>query len=429
MVAALASGCVLGAGASTVGGAMGQWLPDDGSYADNEAIRYASSTPSDPVARLQGRLDAGTARLPFDITTGYLRSVLEALGIPVESQLLVFSKTSFQRELISVARPRALYFGSNVYVGWVPGAPQLEIAAADPQLGAVFYTLRQENTVRPTFERETRRCLQCHESSSQTAGVPGFIMKSVLPDTSGEPILSAGTHVTTDQSPLEERWGGWYVTGTAGAQRHMGEQTAVNRAGTNIYLTGHSDIVALMVFAHQKHVQNLITRLNYRTRMAMAFDRVRNVELGRKADFVPPETRNLVAREVEPLVHAMLFANEAPLTDAVEGTSGFATRFASEGPRDGTGRSLRDLDLKRRLFRYRCSYLIYSESFDALPVPARDRVYERLWAVLSGEDRSPAFGHLTSSDRSTIAAILLDTKHDFAAWHAAHPHDATVGSR
>ena len=427
IVAVLASFSVLVLGRSTVGLAVPQWVPDDGSYAGNEAIRYATSAPSDAVARLQHQIDAGAARLSFDGTTGYLRSVLQALRIPVESQLLVFSRTSFQRDLISPARPRALYFGPSVYVGWIPGAPQLELAAADPQLGAVFYTLGQEATARPTFQRETRRCLQCHESASQTAGVPGFIMKSVVADASGEPVLSAGTRATTDQSPLEERWGGWYVTGTAGAQRDMGQHATVDRVvRSDGYLTGHSDIVALMVLAHQKHVQNLITRLNYRTRMAIAFDRLRNVELGREAGFVPPETRSLVAREVEPLVQAMLFADEAPLADAVEGTSGFAATFAGEGPRDGTGRSLRDMDLNHRLFRYPCSYLIYSESFDALPVPARDRVYERLWAVLGGEDRSEPFVHLTAEDRSAVVSILLDTKPGFAAWRAAHPDGVGV---
>ena len=428
IIAVLASLCLLVPG-RIVGGPAAQWLSDDGSYADNEAIRYATTPPSDAIARLQREIDADATRLSFDAETGYLQSVLQALQIPVASQLLVFSKTSFQRDLISPARPRALYFGPNVYVGWIPGAPQLEIASADPHLGAVFYTLRQEKTVHPAFQRETQRCLQCHESASQTAGVPGFLMKSVVPDATGEPILAAGTFVTTDQSPLAQRWGGWYVTAARASSDHMGNliardtatRTRLDRgADADTYLTRHSDIVALMVFAHQKHVQNLITRLNYRTRMAAYFDHIRNVELGRDVDFLPPDTRSLIAREAEALVDAMLFVGEAPLNGVVEGTSGFAARFAIDGPRDAAGRSLRDLDLKDRLFRYPCSYLIYSESFDGLPVAARDRVYERLWAVLDGEDRSAAFSHLTPMDRSAITAILLDTKPEFAAWRAAH---------
>jgi len=447
--AVLATVCALAVSAPESGGAMPQWLPEVGSYVNNDAIRYAASTPSDAVARLQQRIDAGTTELTFDAATGYLKSVLQMFDVPVDSQLLVFSKTSFRRDLISPAHPRAVYFGAGAYVAWVPGAPQLEVASMDPQLGAVFYTLEQKKTARPTFQREISRCLPCHESASQTSGVPGFVMKSVLPDDSGEPILTAGTSVTTDRSPLKERWGGWYVTGTAGGQLHMGNLTVpdtterfrieLGRAnaasvdlpvGSDVYLTHHSDIVALMVFAHQKQVQNLITRLNYRTRMALHFDRMRNAELGRDLDVVPSSTDSLIAREAEPLVEALLFAGEAPLTGPVAGTSGFADTFAGKGPRGTAGRSLRDLDLTHRLFRYPCSYLIYSESFDALPTPARDHVYARLWAVLSGEDQSAAFRHLTPVDRAAIRDILLETKPDFAVWPAAHgPAPNTTRSR
>jgi hypothetical protein len=433
----LAAACAVAQLASEARGAMPQWLPDAGSYISNEAIRYASSAPSDAVARLQQGIDAGRTELAFDAATGYLKSVLQMFDVPVASQLLVFSKTSFRRDLISTPHPRAIYFGPSVYVAWVPGAPQLEVASVDPHLGAVFYTLKQEKMVRPTFQREISRCLQCHESASQTSGVPGFIMKSVLPDLSGEPILSSGTYVTTDRSPLKERWGGWYVTGTTGGQFHMGNLTAQDTAEvprraiderliSDVYFTHHSDVVGLMVFAHQKHVQNLITRLNYLTRMALHFDRMRNIELGREGDFVPSSTSSLIGREGEPLVEAMLFVGEAALTDTVTGTSGFADAFARVGPRDKTGRSLRDFDLAARLFRYPCSYLIYSESFDALPAPAKDYVYGRLWAVLSGEDQSAAFRHLTPVDRAAIREILLETKPDFAVWPAAHVHAATL---
>ena len=446
LLVVLATACALGLFRPELGGAAFQWLPDADSYANNEAIRYTTSAPSDAVARLQRRIDAGTTQLSFHAGTGYLKSVLHALDISVASQLLVFSKTSSQRNLISPVHPRAIYFSPGVYVGWVPGAQRLEVASVDPQLGAVFYSLRQEMTVRPRFQRETHNCLQCHESASHTSGVPGLIMKSVSPRKNGEPILSAGAYVTTDQSPFNERWGGWYVTGTHGAQLHMGNLTAHDtidgprmelvaganvtdlghRVSTDLYLTRHSDIVALMVFEHQKHVQNLITRLNYRTRMALYFDGMRNVELGRGVDFLPPSTTSLISREAEPLVEAMLFVREAPLTDPVAGTSGFATEFASEGPRDKSGRSLRDLDLREKLFRYGCSYLIYSESFDALPAPAKDMVYSRLWAVLSGEDQSAVFRHITPVARSAITEILLDTKADFAVWRAAHAHAANV---
>ncbi|MBI4885488.1 MAG: hypothetical protein HY824_00175 [Acidobacteria bacterium] len=435
----LAMLCVLGIWWPQPGGAMFQWLPGS-SDAGNDAIRYRTGIPSDAVARLQRRIDAGTTELQFDAKGGYLDSVLQELKIPVSSQTLVFSKTSGQRELISPARPRALYFHHDVYVGWVQGGRALEIASMDPNLGAVFYTLSQEKTAQPTFQRQTQACLQCHDSPSLTSGVPGLIVKSVYPDKDGEPIVSAGTFVTSDQSPLKERWGGWYVTGTHGTQVHMGNAIADDTQGaphlnlmgganvtdlstridTQPYLSAHSDIVALMVLEHQSRVHNLITRASYRARMALYFDEVRNTELRRSAGYLPDSTLGLVRREAEPLVRAMLFVEEAPLTEPVSGTSGFSRDFASQGPRDHKGRSLLDLDLTQRLFRYPCSYLIYSESFDALPVPVKDYVYRRLWDVLSGEDASNGFAHLSRGDRTAIMDILLETKPDFAAWRTTH---------
>ena len=383
-----------------------------GSEADNEPIRYSSSTPSDVIARLEQDVDSGKAALRFEVGSGYLASLLHALNIRPSSQMLVFSKTSFQRERISPAHPRAVYFGENVYVGAVPGSPMLEIASIDPQLGTVFYTLRQDGSAPPSFQRQTRQCLQCHESTL-TAGVPGLIMTSVHPDADGAPILPAGTYSTTDQSPLSERWGGWFVSGTTGSQAHLG--VALDRTrDLSSYLTPHSDVVALTVFAHQTRVQNLITRLNYSARMALNFDRLRSRDLGRPADYVSPETTAIIRTEGEPLVQAMLMAGEAPLTDPVAGSSAFTAEFAAQGPRDQAGRSLRDLDLHTRLFRYPCSYLIYSASFDALPLPAKQFVYARLWSVLSGDDPSPVFRHLSPADRQAIADILTATKSDFS---------------
>ena len=399
---------------------LAQWLPA-GSDAENQAIAYSTSEPADAVARLQRDLDAGVRALQFDADRGYLRSVLQALQVPVHSQGLVFSRTSFQRERISPARPRAVYFNRHMYVGWVPGSRVLEIASVDPTLGPVFYTLTQEATAHPRFQRQTQACLQCHDSPSVTEGVPGLIMKSVHVGSDGEPIAASGAHVTSDQTPMSRRWGGWYVTGTSGTQPHMGADLGA-RVETDLYLGAHSDLVALTVLAHQTHVQNLLTRVGYRTRMALFFDRQRNHELGRSRDHVPEATRRLIEDVAEPLVHAMLFAGEAPLSAPVAGTSTFAAEFADQGPHDRQGRSLYALDLTRRLLRYPCSYLIYSESFDALPAPAREHVYRRLNEVLSGADTSPAFAHLSRMDRTAILEILLDTKPAFAAWRASVFH-------
>ncbi len=398
--------------------ALAQWDPAT-SDAENQAIAYSTTEPSDAVASLQRAIDGGTAVLQFEAQGGYLRSVLKTLHVPVNSQGLVFSRTSFLRELISPTRPRAVYFNNSTYVTWVPGGQVLEIASIDPMLGPIFYTLAQRPRAHPRFVRQTGACLQCHDSPSVSAGVPGLIMKSVHADSNGEPIASAGEYVTSDQSPMKERWGGWYVTGRLGAQAHMGSALGA-QVETMRYLVSHSDVVALTVLAHQSHVQNLLTRVGYRVRMALYFDRQRNRDLGRAIDAVPDTTARLVENVTEPLVRAMLFVDEAPLAERISGTSGFAKTFATQGPRDGRGRSLFELDLTRRLLRYPCSYVIYSESFDALPVLAKNYIYRRLWAVLNSEDTSEGFAHLSRSDRTAIREILLATKRDFAASRAIH---------
>lgn len=401
---------------------------------EHEAIQYLKSPSNDQIAQLQKAINAGKVRLTYNEKNGYLSSVLAQLKVPVSSQMLVFSKTSFQRERISPNAPRALYFNDGVYVGFVQNAPVLEFTAVDPQLGAVFYVLEQSKTGKPKFLRQNYECLQCH-TSSMTASVPGHIMRSVYARPDGQPEFRAGTFLTSDSSPMQERWGGWYVTGKHGKMRHMGNAFA-RTAGDDVtldmdkyanvtdlkrlcdtkpYLTGHSDIVALMVIEHQANVQNLITKANYHTRMGLHYDKMLNKELNRPADYRSDSTKSRIQSVCEPLVEAMLFVGENPLTDTVTGLSGFTEQFAAQGPKDKQGRSLRQLDLKKRLMRYPCSYLIYSPEFDALPGEAKDTVYRRLNEILTGKEKSAKFAHLTEADRKAILEILADTKPDFAA--------------
>ena len=392
-----------------------------GASAMLDAMHYATATPDDAVARLQKKLDAGSAALVFDKDRGYLPSVLKALDVPVSSQGLVFSRTSLQVDRIAPWSPRAIYFNDDVYVGWVQNGPIMEIASADPVLGAVFYTLRQEAADHPVFERQTQQCLQCHDSSSSTGGVPGFIMRSVVPDRYGY-VMAAGDP-TTDRTPLEKRWGGWYVTGTLGDRPHAGNVNAPvltseagnvqvylarakllskkdvvdlkSRFDVDPYLAPHSDAVALLVLAHQASVHNLITDAGYQARLA--------------GDVLDMRAKGAAER----LLRAMLFVDAAPIGGPVKGTSPFAEEFPKSGPRDAKGRSLRDLDLTDRLFRYPLSYLVYSEAFDALPAPTKKYVYERLDAVLDGADTAPEFGHLSPADRAAVREILEETKPDF----------------
>ena len=374
----------------------------------------------DAVALLQQKIDSGAVTLTFDRKNGYLSSLLKNLNIPVSSQLLVLSKSSAQMSGISPARPRAVYFNDEAYVGWVQEGG-LELSAVDPKGGPFFYTLTQEENPHPKFERHTTTCVGCHDSSDDPSKlIPRLLLLSVLPDRDGKAIGAAAL-ATTDRSPFRERWGGWYVTGTHGRQTHMGNQTfrppagelttipkfiedvdltsgsnvtdLTSRFDTKPYLSPASDIVALMVLGHQSHVLNLIAVATYKIQDAPKGD-----------------VSGLVKELAEPVVRAMLFSGEAALTDPVAGTSGFADDFMKQGPRDRLGRSLRDLDLKTRLLRYPLSYVIYSESFDEMPAVLKEYIYRRLREVLSGADKSSAYAHLSPADREAILAILKDTK-------------------
>ncbi len=424
--------------APAAGVAIGQMQ----SAAEHESIAYSATMPADAVAQLQKKIDSGEVTLTFDPAHGYLSSVLENLKVPVSSQGLVFSRTSLQTDRITPWTPRAVYFNDDVYVGWVQGGPIMEVATVDPKLGAVFYSLEQQPSGTPKFERQTHTCLQCHDSSA-TGGVPGFIVRSVLADRYGYSVSSIGDDVTTDRTPLADRWGGWYVTGTSGEQTHVGNVMAPVLAheignvknylarnplpsGANVtdlagrfsskpYLSKDSDIVALLVLTHQSFVHNLITNANYETRKALFDEQRLKQERGDTSAAHLDSTMMRVDNAALRLVRAMLFVKEITFESPIAGTSRFTVDFPKRGPRDRQGRSLRDLDLSQRLFKYPLSYLIYSESFNALPDVVKDRVYRRISDVLTGEDKSPEFAQMSAADRQAILGILQDTKPDFGA--------------
>ncbi|HXE54198.1 MAG TPA: hypothetical protein VN541_14340 [Tepidisphaeraceae bacterium] len=384
----------------------------------------------DPVAELQAQLDRGDLKLNYEATRGYLASVLHALKVPVDSQGLVFSKTSFQASRISPQTPRALYFNDDVYVGWVWGGDVIELASVDPQHGPVFYLLYQKKTQRPRFIRENASCLQCHQSQL-TGDVPGLLMRSVYPDHTGMPVLTAGTYVTTDQSPMSQRWGGWYMDGKSaepglanGLVNDANHPEDLSGTGDSFrgrfdaseYLSAHSDPVALLVLAHQTHLHNLLTKAHDETLAALKEEAAIAQVLGDKTNEHSDSTLARIKAVCEPVVQCMLFSGEAKYPGPIEGSSGFTSRFESLGPRDSKGRSLRDFDLRRRLFKYPCSYLIYSEQFDSLPDAAKQYIYRRMWKILTGRDDSPAFNHLSDADRDAIYQILRQTKKDLPAY-------------
>jgi hypothetical protein len=412
-------------------------LPASAVDIDREPINYATAQPHNAVERLQKRLDGGQAKLTFEEGTGYVRSLLRELNVPLSSQMLVFSKTSLQRQRINPRTPRGVYFGDDVYVGFCQKGDLIEVTAVDPQLGAVFYSLNQKRDQKPRFQRQTDNCLICH-ASSFNQGQPGHLARSVFADGMGLPILASGTYRIDHTSPLRQRWGGWYVSGTSGKQTHLGNlivrgnprpEEIDNSANINCthldryfktapYPTPHSDIVALMVMEHQTEMHNRLTRANFQTRLALYDEAEFNKALGRPADYRSDSTLRRIKNAGEPVVQYLLFCEEAPLTDPIKGTSGFTEEFVKRGPREdrrdagptGQGRSLRDFDLKRRLFAYPCSYVIYSEAFEALPAAVKDYILRRLWEVLSGKDTSKEFAHLSAADRQAVLEILRATK-------------------
>jgi hypothetical protein len=390
-------------------------------------IFYRSEDLSDPVAKLQQRLDQGKAALQYEPQHGYLKSVLNLLKVPVDSQTLVFSKTSFQYKKISPEHPRALYFNDDVYVGSVHEGKAIEIVSFDPRQGAIFYLLDEREVDKPTFQRAELDCTQCHIAAG-TRGVPGVLLRSVYPTATGTQAPNSRSYITDQDSPLPERWGGWYVTGKIAGRPHMGNAVVSDAPADgnhlvplsqhfdgSTYLIPDSDVVAHLVLAHQTQMHNLITLTNYKTRLALFAQATQSKTIGAAADTqLPDSVRQQYERPAEQLLRYMLFASEAPLLDpgfaSVEGSSRFAQEFAGRGIRDGKGRSLRDFDLHKRIFRYPCSYLIYSESFDSLPEPAKGYVYHRLLEILTGEDQSEDFAKLSLADRRSVLEILLATK-------------------
>jgi hypothetical protein len=381
---------------------------------DDPAIQYAGPV-SDSIAHLEKQLESGKARLDYAPGGwGYLPAILKQLDINIDSQVLVFSRTSIQNTHISPRTPRAIYFNDDTAVGFVQNGEVLELSAIDPKQGAVFYSLETEKTARPEFARRDD-CLRCHQGAP-TMGIPGILVSSVHPITDAEARESHGSaFITDDRTSFAERWGGWYVTGTHGSQVHLGNnleladplnpgragkegtQNVTSLAGffdTSRYLAPTSDIVALMTLEHQTRMTNLMTRIGWDARIALR----------------EGAARDRVNSEIEEMLGYMLFVDEEPLKEPVAGVSTFTKTFAARGPRDIKGRSLRDFDLQKRLFRYPLSYMIYSAAFDGMPDIVRERVYQRLYDVLTGKDKGQTFAGLSPADRQAILEIVRATK-------------------
>jgi len=356
------------------------------------AAAQGQEAPTNVVEALETRLENGEIKLSYAPDGhGYLKSVLEALKISPQSQVLPFTRSSLQFDRISPATPRAVYFNDDVAVGAVHPGGLIEIIANDRRGGIVFYTLDNNAAGTPRLQEEGARCASCHGMVNTVA--PGWIVANITAIADGTPQIINPSHPfdLTDQTrAFEDRWGGWYVTGTTENMHHLGNVTALDpnnpyelpqgrtlaslsgRFDPAHTLTSSSDIVALMTLEHQTGFINRLFALNKRYSDAA----------------------------LEDLVSYMTFANEVALPGAVTGNSGFTSDFANRGPHDRKGRSLRSFDLKTRLFRYPLSYMIYSDAFAALQPDIRDKLYRRLYDTLKAK----------GTDGADAIAILAETK-------------------
>jgi hypothetical protein len=368
---------------------------------NHPAIKYLTADTDTVVDRANKKLQDGSAKLVYDPKTGYLKSVLELLNVPIESQVMVYTQTSLQAKHITMDNPRAIYFNDQVAVGYVRGAPLIEVVAQDAKMGSVFYVVHEEPASLPNFGREASQCLRCH-LSWDTLGVPGMSVLTTFPRKNENDYANGG--FVDHYKPIEERWGGWYVTGKQVPKRHMGNyplfiskpMPAPPPARASLeglfnldgYLTPYSDIVALMVLEHQAHFANLVTRANYETRLG-------------------EEPR--IAEAAEALADYVLFIDEAKIPSPIEGSSGFTAAFVARGPKDAKGRSLRELDLKTRLMRYPLSYMIYSPAFRGMEAAPKKLVMDRINKVLSGEITGDKYAAFTPEIRTAIREILRET--------------------
>jgi len=408
---------------------------------ESAPINYSASMPHDAATALEKAQEQGKVKIDRTDDWAVLHGLLKQFNIPESSQVMVFSKTSKQNDRIGPATPRVVYYGDNAYVGYSSGG-LMEVSVIDPKLGPIFYLAdpHVEKSEPIRFVRD-QSCLSCH-GGPFSPDVPGVLVRSVCPGPEGHPIMSQGSTVVDTTTPFEDRWGGWYVTGKHGKSVHKGNVTAEENgesvklnplSGQNItdlgkffdtspYPRKTSDIVALMVLEHQTSTQNVLTKANQSSLRAMHMQKSLQKELGEPVLDEPTGTaRRIIDHCAEDVVDALLFKGEAALPDGgIEGISEFQTAFEKNAPHTADGRSLKDLQLLTRLFKYRCSYMIYSLTFQNLMPALKQTVFARLAEVLRGEAKSKDFDYLSDRERHHILSILAETLPDAPAeWRQA----------
>ncbi len=390
----------------------------DADYWDLPPIRYSDTPATDEVAHLAAAMAKGEKKVEGKTGLERLRFVLRELKVPEESQVLVFSKTSLQTGLIEPKNPRALFYSENTYVAWVPGGT-MEAIVQDPVLGEVFYVIGPGEPDTLKFERDTNLCMSCH-STTRTEGIPGVQVRSVFPNADGHPLLAKGTSHVNHDTPLSERWGGYYVTGRSSLP-HLGNRTYTEgsdagdqpkpsdltdlhaQIDVSKYPRATSDIVALMVLEHQCRMHNLLNAAAMQYRRAKFISQA----IDPSADPDQGSAGRVADGAAAKIVECIFFKDEAEPGEDLVGGDEFQKSFTARFPKTKEGDSLAEFHLYSRIFKNRCSYMIYSQAFKVLPPRVKDSVFKQMKAVLAGEDSS--FEYLKESERKRISAILKET--------------------
>jgi hypothetical protein len=385
---------------------------------DEPPHNYRQRTPQDRFTRLKGALESGEIALDGSSEKAFVISLLKALDVPATSQMLVFSTTSLQLNLISPSNPRALYFNEDIYVGYVPRG-RVEIVSIDPELGGIFYLCDIPKEERPFRAERSERCMNCHVSD-ETRYVPGLVIKSVIPGPGGGSLTAYRLGESGHGIPFDQRFGGWHVTGRHGITNHWGNLTGRLAAGElttfsnapgarfsfEKYLVATSDILPQLLHEHQAGFVNRVVEAAYRARTAL---HTSNGKLTAAQAAELDEQARIVCRY-------LLFADEALLPKGgVEGDPGYKADFLRTRRATAEGISLKDFDLQTRLFKHRCSYMIYSSIFSRLPSAMKERIYGRLRAALSSTKADKDYDYLTTAEKDAIRRILSETLADFRA--------------
>jgi hypothetical protein len=371
---------------------------------------YWQRAPQDQFTKIKADLESGKVKLDRTSEKAFVVSLLAALDISPATQTLVYSTTSLQLSRISPRNPRAIFFNEDVYVGWVPRG-QIEIASIDPALGGIYYIFNIPRNPRASapirIERSTR-CFNCH-AEFENGRVPGLLLKSVVPGPGGGSLESFYGDITGHSIPLKDRFGGWHLTGKHGITEHWGNMVGtLSPAGLkkfanppgrqfrwDTYPVATSDVLAHLLHEHQVGFVNRAIKATYDTRAALAAG----------------DAQAMIAKHAAILTRYLLFADEAKFpVGGIGGDALLKKYFAGRARRTKAGLSLRDFDLRTRIFKHRCSYMIHSAAFTGFPAPLKQQIFEEIRAALNPTKAHPASAHLPAAEKRTIAAILSATK-------------------